>query len=65
MCSLKPRRSVSRRRSVCRLAIVTAVFALTFASAAQAQTYSVLHSFTGAGDGSHPAGLAIDHGGNL
>jgi len=33
---------------------------------AQAQTFTVLHSFSGGGDGANPlAGLAIDHAGNL
>ena len=48
MFSFSPRRSITTRRSVCRLAIVTAIFALTFTLAAQAQTYRVIHYFSGA-----------------
>ena len=36
------------------------------AGAAQAQTYTVLHNFTGAGDGATPmSGVTLDRGGNL
>ena len=47
---------------------MASVFALTFAllQSAQAQTYRVLHSFTGGSDGQSPiAGLTIDRAGNL
>ena len=64
MFSFSPRRSITTRRSVCRLAIVTAIFALTFTLAAQAQTYRVIHYFSGA-DGYYPRDLTIDQAGNL
>lgn len=39
---------------------------LTVASPTQAQTFAVIHSFTGVSDGANPyAGLAMDQGGNL
>ena len=44
------------------------VFALTVVlmQSAQAQTYTVLHNFTGGGDGATPlAGVTIDQAGNL
>src|SRR5579864_6769770 len=42
------------------------LLAALFAHAVQAQTYTVIHNFTGGGDGSTPmAGLTMDHGGNL
>jgi uncharacterized repeat protein (TIGR03803 family) len=43
---------------------VTAIFALTFALSAQAQTYQVIHYFTGA-DGTYPEDLTVDQAGNL
>lgn len=47
------------------LAIVV-LLAATVTQSAQAQTFSVIHNFTGGGDGSTPyAGLTIDAGGNL
>ncbi len=64
MSSSRPRPSIITRRSVCSLAIGTAIFALTFALAAQAQTYTVIHYFSGA-DGNYPDGLTVDHAGNL
>ncbi len=57
-----PHQSASKRR----VGIVVA-FALTFAVSqfAQAQTYTVIHNFTGE-DGADPlAGLTIDRGGKL
>ncbi len=65
MFSPEAGQSVTFRRSVCALGIVAVIFALTFALAAQAQTYSVIHYFTGAGDGYYPWGLTIDQAGNL
>jgi len=59
-------RTISRAATAA-LAIAT-VFALTIVltQSAQAQTLTVLHSFTGGGDGSTPrTGLAIDAAGNL
>src|SRR5580658_7663668 len=38
---------------------------LILAPAAQAQTFSVLHSFTGGGDGNTPWALVADQAGNL
>jgi uncharacterized repeat protein (TIGR03803 family) len=49
-------------------AALTIVIALTLAAtpAAQAQTFTVIHNFTGGGDGANPyAGLTIDRGGSL
>jgi uncharacterized repeat protein (TIGR03803 family) len=48
--------------------VLALVFALAMVAAqsAQAQTLTVLHSFSGLGDGDYPyAGLSIDRGGNL
>ncbi len=45
--------------------IVLALVAVSMSSPAKAQSFSVLHSFTGAGDGFYPQGLAIDRAGNL
>ena len=55
------------RASACALALAIG-FVLTFAAsrAAQAQTYNVIHSFSGGGDGAQPyAGLTMDAAGNL
>ena len=42
------------------------LLSLAVAHAAHAQTYAVIHNFSGGGDGAAPtAGLAIDHAGNL
>lgn len=64
MFSLKPRRSVTIRRSDRGLAIAAAILALTFGLAAHAQTFTVIHNFTG-GEGYAPWGLTIDQAGNL
>jgi uncharacterized repeat protein (TIGR03803 family) len=49
-----------------RRSLALLVLLLACAFAAQAQTFTVLHSFTGGGDGSSPvSGLTMDHGGNL
>ncbi len=55
-----------------RMALVTACFLATFVTcilavpAAQGQTFTVLHNFTGARDGANPLdGLTIDRNGNL
>jgi hypothetical protein len=59
-------RIISRAATVA-LAIAT-VFALTvvLTQSAQRQTFTVLHNFTGGGDGANPAaGLTMDIGGNL
>ncbi len=58
---------VTRRLKVVLLALASAL-ALTIAvtRSAQAQTFDVLHSFTGGGDGASPgAGLTMDKGGNF
>ena len=51
------------------IAVLAGLFVLTswMAPAAHAQTFTVLHTFTGAADGAVPggAGLTIDRGGNL
>jgi uncharacterized repeat protein (TIGR03803 family) len=41
------------------------VFVLAWSVALPAQSYSVIHYFTGAGDGYYPWGLTIDQAGNL
>ena len=42
------------------------ILTLVVAQSAQAQTYTVLHSFTGGQDGANPwAGLSMDRAGNL
>ena len=47
-------------------ALIAAFALLIFTSSASAQTYTILHNFTGAGDGSYPyTGLTMDRGGNL
>src|SRR5579875_3796713 len=56
--------SASYSRVALYLAIVGAAFCLTLP--AQAQTFTVLHNFTGGADGGNPyAGLTMDGGGNL
>jgi len=48
--------------------VLATVFAITtiVIPPAEAQTFSVIHSFTGGGDGSNPTiGLTLDRGGNL
>jgi len=51
--------------SVMMVVVVFTAFAINL-PAAQAQTYQVIHNFTGGTDGSNPqAGLAIDRRGNL
>ena len=53
------------RPAVLALAIVF-TFAIGAVPTTQAQTYTVLHFFTGQGDGAHPStGLTIDAAGNL
>lgn len=48
------------------VAILACVLFLAFGLPARAQTLTVLHAFTGGGDGSQPyAGLTMDSGGNL
>ena len=45
--------------------IAAALIVISVALPVRAQSYSVLHSFTGANDGFYPQGLAIDRAGNL
>ncbi len=60
-------------KSIFHASLHAAVTALVFVSAlmsvagpAQAQTFMVIHNFSGGGDGDYPeAGLAIDAAGNL
>jgi len=47
------------------LAITAVLFILLMAAVAQAQTYTILHNFTGGADGAGPGGLIIDAAGNL
>ena len=61
-------KSISRVTVRTTTTALACVFVLTLISTqpAQAQTYTVLHSFSGGGDGSFPsAGLTIDAAGNL
>jgi hypothetical protein len=56
------------RSKVALLVIVAGLFFLLVTMApAQAQTFTVLHTFTGSpGDGAHPFdGVVVDRGGNL
>jgi len=65
--SAAPVFDIKWRAGTAALALVV-MFAATViaAPAAQAQTYTVLHNFTGNGDGSEPyAGLSMDRAGNL
>lgn len=65
---MKDKRNLVRWRPLeYRVAIGFVVLALTLASSkASAQTYNVIHNFTGAGDGANPyAGLTMDRSGNL
>jgi len=60
-CNLQP----SLRAAIAAFAIVFAPITVA-TQAAQAQTFTVLHTFTGQGDGSTPlTGLTIDAAGNL
>jgi uncharacterized repeat protein (TIGR03803 family) len=59
-------------RTISRLATAALAIATVFAptvvltQSAQAQTYNVIHTFTGGGDGGNPeAGLTMDQAGNL
>src|SRR5208337_2653133 len=64
-CNLISR--IISRAATAALAMAT-VFALTvvLTQSAQAQTFKVIHAFTGGGDGEWPyAGLTIDQAGNL
>src|SRR5271169_4960113 len=46
--------------------LLTFALAIVLTQSAQAQTYQVIHSFTGGEDGGNPyAGLTLDRGGNL
>ncbi len=60
-------RSKDRPSMMVGIAIVAGVFILlAIAVAAQAQTFQVLHTFTGGADGAIPvAGLTMDRAGNL
>lgn len=54
------------RRAMSIAAMLFCVLSATAPLSVRAQTFSVLHSFTGAGDGGSPlAGLTIDQSGNL
>ncbi len=45
--------------------IIVALLSIGVSLPAGAQSFAVLHSFTGGADGFYPQGLAIDHAGNL
>ena len=51
--------------SIAASVIVLGVAVLIFSQAAQAQTLTVLHNFTGGADGGGPVGLVIDRAGSL
>jgi len=52
--------------TISSLPVVLFAVAVLISSLAQAQTFSVLHAFTGGQDGANPsAGLTLDKGGNL
>jgi len=54
------------KASIARLAAVAGLFLLLEAMATQAQSFTVLHEFTGGADGSNPySSLAMDRAGNL
>lgn len=56
----------SFRSGLTKTALASILFALVFISAMHAQTFSVIHAFSGGGDGYQPyAGLTIDQAGNL
>ena len=57
----------SRRPAVAALALAFVLgLIMVVAPSAQAQTFNVLHNFTGGGDGASPgAGLTMDRGGNF
>jgi hypothetical protein len=57
----------NRGSATARLSIVAGLLILLVTTiAAQARTYTVLHSFTGHGDGANPAaGLTMDRAGNF
>ena len=59
--------NLTSRPATAVLALATALALMVVVTqSAQAQTFSVLHSFTGGGDGAHPVGtLTIDGGGSL
>ena len=55
-----------QRATVKPASIVLFALVIILTHSAQAQTFSVLHNFTGGGDGAHPdAGLISDSAGNL
>ena len=60
--------SLTVSRAATAMLTVATVFTLTvvLTQPAQAQTFKVLHTFTGGGDGANPyAGLTMDQAGNL
>jgi hypothetical protein len=60
-----PRRHLQAANAALTLA-VTLVFGVVTTQSAQAQTYTVIHNFTGGQDGEHPyAGLTMDRAGSL
>jgi uncharacterized repeat protein (TIGR03803 family) len=51
---------------VCSLAVLALTIGLTLTPTAEAQTYNVIHNFTGGSDGANPiAGLTVDAAGSL
>lgn len=54
-----------QRHSQSPVCLLAALLIVSSISIAHAQTFTVLHSFTGGGDGASPSGMAIDSAGNF
>jgi uncharacterized repeat protein (TIGR03803 family) len=56
----------SRYRAVFAITLLVGLTVIIASAASQAQTFTVIHNFTGGGDGGGPtAGVTVDTGGNL
>ncbi|HEY6765952.1 MAG TPA: choice-of-anchor tandem repeat GloVer-containing protein [Candidatus Sulfotelmatobacter sp.] len=62
---VSPGNATKKNEGVRRLAALHALLLFWFAQVATAQTFSVLHAFTGPPDGAGPTTLIRDHAGNL
>jgi uncharacterized repeat protein (TIGR03803 family) len=59
-------RTISRTATVALAMAIIFVLTVVATQSVQAQTFNVIHNFTGGGDGAHPvAGLTIDRSGSL
>ncbi len=66
MLSNKEKLQILSRRKISPWLAIALLATLVAAPALQAQTYTVLHNFTGGGDGANPStGLTMDRSGNL